>query len=845
MKFLYKSVIIVAVAMFSGCFCTTVSREYSVEEAKDMGSIRYEIVENIESIDKFDSQILPVVVSKTNTVETVYNNDHALAFLLTLGIIPTWVTKVDTHSVKVTTPVGSFYGTCAVTTHDYWGWIPYVLPFSASEDELKEDCDAELMNRIVASNRGRWNDAAIANINDRNNRRLSELRNKADGLLAQGDWQKVLELVKDEPVDSFAKEYRSKAGAVCKKARAEKLQLARKAAEAYDWRRVVDLCGKEYGMREAAFDSLKRAGLYRQQQKKDVEKKIRELRGQERSLDKKGRRRVRREIDEQERILAELEKPVTAKVDASCLDEIGKELYALCAEAKKQLEFESAFDNYGRRNGFDYDAAFTQLKNPAKMADIARNENVPTEMREAALARVTDQDVIADLVRAGKGGTSQIRKSAIKRLSNQEKLLEIVLEGIEWLSAEEQTETIDRLNLANAFKEGDEGKVLAFAMRVLELVPDRSTYDYGWEIDHDWKCTMKAAECVGFCVGEVSKAKIIAEVLGKFAMIKVNQDKTNAGWTSKQNERVLKLFNDHLTDNVIKSVLTEDKGGWKWIVHKTKPELAADLIASGVVKSQNLEIALAKLALPEKITPDLYASVKSDKAKVILKERMPQSVKDSVQKAAEARLNDLFGKAKVNSAKTFSLHGFYLGMPVTDAKELVQYYLPDSVVVVTEENDVEIDVEHGDDFDVTPMYFCRADEQGKVYLLNFDKRFLRKWFKYDVQDYREWSVAFGREFKVPFREKDVKGKYSVEGVTISVTQERFTYRNNSKGYEVSFFGEKDVWDPYDSPTLSDMLEDGHRAGVIARGKAWVKNDWENEDGAREGTLRVRLLSDDE
>ena len=337
MKFLYKPVIIVAVAMFSGCFCTTVSREYSVEETKDTGSIRYKIVENIASIDKFDSQILPVEVWKTNIVETVYYNDHALAFLLTLGIIPTWVTKVDTHSVKVTTPVGSFYGTCAVTTRNYWGWIPYVLPFSASEDELKEDCDAELMNRIVASNRGRWNDAAIANINDRNNRRLSELRNKADGLLAQGDWQKVLELVKDEPIDNFAKEYRTKAGAVRKKARVGKLQLARKAAEVYDWRRVVDLCGEEYGRFEASRESLAKATLYRQQQKKNVEKKISELRGQEMRLHKKDRRRVRREIAEQEHVLAELEKPVTVTVDASCSDDIGKELCALCSDAKKQL----------------------------------------------------------------------------------------------------------------------------------------------------------------------------------------------------------------------------------------------------------------------------------------------------------------------------------------------------------------------------------------------------------------------------------------------------------------------------------------------------------------------------
>ena len=227
---------------------------------------------------------------------------------------------------------------------------------------------------------------------------------------------------------------------------------------------------------------------------------------------------------------------------------------------------------------------------------------------------------------------------------------------------------------------------------------------------------------------------------------------------------------------------------------------------------------------------------------------MPANIKVETQKALDQKIEGFLTKALEKGKDTFVLKGFYLGMPIAEAQELVSCYLPKSQVVITKHNDIEIDVKHGGNFDVTPMYFCRADKDGKVYLLNFDKRFLRKWFKYDVQDYHEWAIMFGREFKIPFRQKSVKGKFAASDIVINVTQDCYQYKNNMKDYMVSFFGEKDVFDPYGNPTLSEALSNDHRAfraGVILRGKEWVKNDWENEGGAREGTLRVRLLKDGE
>ena len=242
-------------------------------------------------------------------------------------------------------------------------------------------------------------------------------------------------------------------------------------------------------------------------------------------------------------------------------------------------------------------------------------------------------------------------------------------------------------------------------------------------------------------------------------------------------------------------------------------------------------------------------NTKNDESNALIKSLYKTYDKEmeTLRKNANETIKNL--QKKIEKGKdTFVLKGFYLGMPISEAQELVSCYLPKSQVVITKHNDIEIDVKHGGNFDVTPMYFCRADKDGKVYLFNFDKRFLRKWFKYDVQDYHEWAIMFGREFKIPFRQKSVKGKYAASDIVINVAQDCYQYKNNMKDYMVSFFGEKDVFDPYGNPTLSEALSNDHRAfraGVILRGKEWVKNDWENEDGAREGTLRVRLLKDGE
>ena len=225
-----------------------------------------------------------------------------------------------------------------------------------------------------------------------------------------------------------------------------------------------------------------------------------------------------------------------------------------------------------------------------------------------------------------------------------------------------------------------------------------------------------------------------------------------------------------------------------------------------------------------------------------------------------------------NGNDGFKLKGFHLGMPIQEAKSLAEKWLPGAMVVVTTNNCIEIDVTtHKLDvglFEATiqPMYFCHADSSGKVYRFNFDKRFLKKWFRYNVQTYQEWAHEFGREHDCDFRYVAIEKKRDVgEASPFTVKQDSWQYRNGLQEYKVTYFGEKNVYDPTNGqdaspvdvgvasamncpwggfPDNDQILYDtmrltGYRMGV----RAWAQYGYENGDGARQGTLRIERMVD--
>ena len=293
---------------------------------------------------------------------------------------------------------------------------------------------------------------------------------------------------------------------------------------------------------------------------------------------------------------------------------------------------------------------------------------------------------------------------------------------------------------------------------------------------------------------------------------------------------------------LLKGLLTKDSKGCKYLMKYTSSDMLYALVKSGTLKQTENLIAAIKQIDTNLLDMTLYNVIKNDDVRAVMIKRMPASVSVEAEKVNAQGIENLIAKGREKNAETFSLKGFYLGMQIEDAKRLLRYYLPRSRIEITKDNNIEIDVKHDGDLDVTPMYFCRADRSGKVYLFNFDKkRFLSKWFDYDVQSYREWAAALGKEFNFDFRSREVKGKRDLGSVWIRVSQEVYQYRNTGKCYVASFFGEKDIFDPNGAVSLDSFMQDAHRAGMIEGLRAWVHSGWDNGAGAREGTLRVQAM----
>ena len=272
---------------------------------------------------------------------------------------------------------------------------------------------------------------------------------------------------------------------------------------------------------------------------------------------------------------------------------------------------------------------------------------------------------------------------------------------------------------------------------------------------------------------------------------------------------------------------------------------------------------------PTKGLSDIIATIASESQGKMISEKNQfaeyLALRDKL--ALEKTVVALQKRAEGMRDSTFELKGFYLGMPIADAKKLVEYYLPGVKAVITKDNNLAIDKPE-ELFDSTLywMYFCQADKSGRVYRFNFDKRFLKKWCRYDVQTHEEWAEAFGREHGCDFRYNKVEKNRDMGAILpLTVKQDSYRYLNNLKDYKITYFGKKEVFDPTNGQA-ADAGDVGFAAGAggFAGGMpdnfqiqaeamrltgqrigvhSWIQHGYENGDGAKEGTLRVELLND--
>ena len=305
-----------------------------------------------------------------------------------------------------------------------------------------------------------------------------------------------------------------------------------------------------------------------------------------------------------------------------------------------------------------------------------------------------------------------------------------------------------------------------------------------------------------------------------------------------------------LSDEVVSQVISNVNVPWRSIIGKVTPECAYSLLLSKTVsgvdkdsvlgavqvtvsrvhKDSALEVAVVKKVSPSKITVDLYDAVKSEAAKKALMARMPAEVKEVVLGKRDSEFAAVVEKAKAASETVFELQGFYLGMNFADMKIVLAHHFPDYTIREDSDGgDLVVYVPKQSD----PFCYASKDDE-KVYRFNFGKAILKKWYRYDVQTFREWAASYARETGADMRyvmiKDDVTNLYD-QSSTVWFHQESYQYKSNAKEYRVIYFGEESATNSHMATGLEGMLiEDAAR-------KAMRKTLGEP------GTLRVQVDRD--
>lgn len=206
---------------------------------------------------------------------------------------------------------------------------------------------------------------------------------------------------------------------------------------------------------------------------------------------------------------------------------------------------------------------------------------------------------------------------------------------------------------------------------------------------------------------------------------------------------------------------------------------------------ENLDGGMATIAL--------YNAVQGRLIKQKTFEKLCEADRKIVRAGNVAKCKQMIEAAKAKSSETFEMGGFYLGMDISDVEPLVGYYFPEwttSEKVDDDENDIRVVY--------VPQQrrpFCRADKTGKVWQFNFGKNFLKKFFKYDVQDEREWARAYSKEHGIDMKHvflnkdttvADVSGSLNVTTYKAWLNQNTWQWKDNAKGYRLVYFAEPKI-----------------------------------------------------
>ncbi len=270
-------------------------------------------------------------------------------------------------------------------------------------------------------------------------------------------------------------------------------------------------------------------------------------------------------------------------------------------------------------------------------------------------------------------------------------------------------------------------------------------------------------------------------------------------WDGEEREKVNKLLArlPKFEDSVIEALICLDEMSWKHFADSISENVAYTVLVSGKAKSKALEHKLVDKLPATKVDMKVYNGVRFDETRKAVMAKMPPELKKVAAAEAEKVFRAICEKAKSAAKEKFELDGFYLGMTFDDMKTVFAHHFP------TLEIKEGIDGE-GKDADYVIYVpgqsspFCYASvSDKKVWLFNFGKKLLKKWYPFDVQTPAEWVAAYERATKVDMRFKLIEKDTTVyEPMDMSRSyrvwfhQESYQYRHNTKKYRLTYFGEQ-------------------------------------------------------
>lgn len=269
---------------------------------------------------------------------------------------------------------------------------------------------------------------------------------------------------------------------------------------------------------------------------------------------------------------------------------------------------------------------------------------------------------------------------------------------------------------------------------------------------------------------------------------------------------------------------------WSYLLDKVSADCAYAVLTKGKAKSRDLEEALVKKLPQERIDIKVFTGLKTDLGKRAALVLMSETNKKMAQKLISNAAVEVIDKANVASKNTFELKGFYLGMDFEDVKKLITYHFPD--IEFAEMRDGNDDhANYVIRIDKQSTYFCIASAKDKkVFLFNFGKTLLNKWYKYDVQSYMDWANKYESEHGIDMRYKMINSDtVTTSNDRVWFHQESYQYKHNIKEYRLTYFGEEKDW-----------TFEGGIAGKIIKAEAASAFRYIRADA---GTLRAEIERD--